>query len=277
MSLPFAAALAILAAAPGAAAQEADPAATPGAARPEPPGAASGLRSVYRIHLALDGAVVAVSALASYLPWALEDRIIDLRCPCDRSEVPRWERFAIGLKSPAADLASNATVALAVLVPPAADLALSGLGEPWLEDAAVLAETLAVNGAIVTAAKYSVQRPIPLAYAGDPDYVRKGGSYRSFYSGHVSTVFAALTASAWTVRLRYGERVWPWIVTLVVGASVGVERVLGGNHFPSDVLVGAAAGMAVGTAVPLLHLRREASPPLALVASRRGLALVGRF
>jgi membrane-associated phospholipid phosphatase len=57
-----------------------------------------------------------------------------------------------------------------------------------------------------------------------------------------------------------------------VGAGVGLLRIAGGNHFPSDVVVGAATGVGVGTAVPLLHRRRRA---LALVAAPGGLGLAG--
>jgi membrane-associated phospholipid phosphatase len=240
------------------------------------PGGEGG-RSVYRIDPALDGAVLAVSSLAFTLPWLLEDQIIDIRCPCDPSEVPDWERFAIGNESAAATFASNVTVALSVLVPPAAGLLHLGWSRAWVEDLVVFAEALAVNGALVTAVKYTVQRPIPLAYAGDPAWISEPGSYRAFYSGHVSTVFTALTAAAWTARLRSGERVWPWLLAAAVGASVAVERVAGGHHFPSDVIVGAAMGVAVGTAVPLLHARRDPGRPVRLVPWGRGVALVGRF
>lgn len=248
-------------------------------AGPGPGGAPAGeaARSVYRIDPTVDGVVLAVSVLAFTVPWLLEDRIIDVRCPCDPSEVPDWERFAIGLESPAATFASDATVALAVLIPPAADLLQLGWSRAFREDLVVFAEALAVSGALVTAFKYTVQRPIPLAYTGDPAWVDEPGSYRAFYSGHVSTAVTALTAAAWTARLRSGERVWPWIVAAAVGASVAVERVAGGHHFPSDVAVGAAMGLAVGTAVPLLHARRDPGRTLALVPWGRGVALVGRF
>jgi membrane-associated phospholipid phosphatase len=53
--------------------------------------------------------------------------------------------------------------------------------------------------------------------------------------------------------------------------------VAGGHHFPSDVVVGAAMGLAVGTAVPLLHARRDPDRPVALIAAGRGIALVGVF
>jgi membrane-associated phospholipid phosphatase len=239
--------------------------------------AATDPRSVYRIAPLGDGAAIAVSSIALVLPWLLEDRLIDLRCPCDRREVPRWERFAIGLRSPAADAASTLSAGLAVLLPPAADLFVLGRGGAWLEDAVVFAEALAVNGAIVTGVKYAVQRPIPRAYAGDPRYLREPGAYRAFYSGHAATTFTALTAAAWTIRLRWGERIWPWIVAAAGGASVAIERVAAGHHFPSDVLVGAAAGVAIGTAVPLLHRRRAPARRLALVPAGPGLALAGTF
>jgi len=236
-----------------------------------------GDRSIYRIDPALDGAVLAVASLGITLPWLLEDRIIEIRCPCDPSEVPEWERFAIGLESPAADFAANVTVALSVLIPPAFGLLHLGWSRAWVEDLVVFAEALAVNGALVTAVKYTVQRPIPLAYAADPAWISEPGSYRAFYSGHVSTAVTALTAAAWTARLRFGERIWPWIAAAAIGASVAVERVAGGHHFPSDVIVGAAMGVAVGTAVPLLHARRDPGRPIALVPSGRGVAVVGVF
>ena len=188
----------------------------------------------------------------------------------------RLDRWAIGLHSDAAAHASQATVYLAMIVPPLADWAVLGWSRPLLQDVVVFAETLAVNGALTTLAKFTLQRPIPRAYEGDPAYLREPGSYRAFWSGHTSTTVAALTDAAWTIRLRYGERRWPWLVAAVAGASVGVERVWGGHHFPSDVVVGFVAGAAVGTAVPLLHARRDPAR-IALAPLGRGLALVGRF
>lgn len=231
--------------------------------------------AVYRVRPALDLPLTAALLAAAGAPY-LAPRLITPRCPCDRGEVNRLDRLAIGQHSTAAAAASDVTLALAVLVPPLADALRLGLGAPLAADVAVLAETLAVDAALVVAAKYAVQRPLPLTYAGDPRYVGSQGGYRSFYSGHTSTVVSALTAGAWTLRWRDGERGWPWAVVGVAGASVGVERVLAGRHFPSDVLVGAAAGLAVGTAVPWLH-RRRGPVAVALVPRRDGAALAGTF
>jgi membrane-associated phospholipid phosphatase len=241
------------------------------------PAQPAGAREVYRVYPAADAALIAAGAAGSFVPWLLEDHIIDPRCPCDRSEVPRFERFAIGLDHQAAALASDVTLWLSVAGPLAADLVLTRGGPAFWQDTIVFAQALLLNGAIMNLFKYTLQRPIPLAYAGDPEWIGDLGSYRAFYSGHVSTVFTALTAAAWTIRLRHGEQVWPWIVAGAVGTSVGVERVLGGHHFPSDALVGALAGAAIGTAVPLLHARRDAPGRVMIVPQGGGIAVVGRF
>ena len=52
--------------------------------------------------------------------------------------------------------------------------------------------------------------------------------------------------------------VWPvWIATESIATTIGVVRVASGSHFPSDVLVGAAAGVGFGLLVPWLHERPE--------------------
>jgi membrane-associated phospholipid phosphatase len=234
-------------------------------------------REVYTIRPAVDAAVIAVSAATSLTLTLLEDRIIDPRCPCDRGEVPRFERFAIDYDSDAAARVSDVTLLLALAVPPVAGLARLGPSGAFLQDATVFAESLAVTGALTAIVKNAAQRPIPRAYAGDPAAIGDANSYRSFFSGHTSLTFAALTTTAWTIRLRHGEQIWPWVVAGVVGASVGLERVLAGRHFPTDVLAGAFTGIAVGTAVPLLHERSAGNGGASLLATPRGISIAGRL
>jgi hypothetical protein len=211
--------------------------------------------SVYRVHLQVDGPVIALATLGALLPYALAGHLIHPRCPCPASEVNALDRHVIGNHNKPVDDASDATTAVAIAAPLVLDAIDLGFTEPFFEDATVYAETLAVNGALVTFAKYTVQRPLPRTYAGDPALLDQPGGYRSFYSGHTSVTVAALAASAMTLRLRRGEKVWPWIVTGVVGAIVAAERVAAGRHFYTDVAVGFVAGAAVGIGVPLLHAR----------------------
>jgi membrane-associated phospholipid phosphatase len=209
---------------------------------------------VYRVVLAVDVPVIVVSTLGGLVPYALASRLIQPSCPCDAQAVNAFDRGTIGNHSDVADWVSTATVAVAIAAPPLANWFALRSHRVWLDDAIVFGESLSVTGALVTLAKYTVQRPIPRAYS-DPAVAASFSSYRSFYSGHTSFAFGALSTAAVTINLRYGLTWQPWAVTVVLGGSVAAERVLAGYHFPTDVLVGAAAGITVGTIVPLLHAR----------------------
>jgi membrane-associated phospholipid phosphatase len=245
------------------------PAAEPAAARVARPA------PVYRLYPAADAAVMVTSAITIIVPEIFADEIIRFRCPCDPSEVNGFDRGAIGNHSTVAGGVSDVTLVAAIAVPPLLDLVDVGMGEAFLTDLAVYAQVMLVNGALAQIAKYTVQRPIPRTYAGDPLFLHEPAGYGSFFSGHTSTVFAALTATAMTARLRHGERWWPWAVAGVVGSSVAWERVAAGRHFPSDVLVGAAVGTATGVVIPWLHVRTPEA--VTLVPVRRGLGIAVRF
>jgi membrane-associated phospholipid phosphatase len=100
------------------------------------------------------------------------------------------------------------------------------------------------------------------------------------YSGHTTLAFTALSVSSVTIGERYGIKFWPWVATAVIGGSVAAERVAAGWHFPTDVIVGALAGTAVGIAVPVLHFKRLGIwPTSSLLAEGRGatFGLSGRW
>jgi hypothetical protein len=171
---------------------------------------------------AIDGAIIAVTDAGTLMPYAVSSHIITPNCPCDPRSVNAIDRTVIGYASNAADWLSTATVAATIIGLPLADwLALRDV-KPWLEDVVVFTEAISINGALVTAAKFTVQRPVPRVYSGaaaanDP------GNYRSFYSGHTSLAFTALSTASVTVNRRYGLTWQPWVATAIVGASVAVR------------------------------------------------------
>jgi membrane-associated phospholipid phosphatase len=210
--------------------------------------------ALYDVSLPIDGFVIVASSAAILVPYALSSHLITPTCPCSSSSVNAIDRGVIGNASNTADTISNVTVGLAVLAPPVADWLALGASRTLLDDVVVFTESLTVNAGINTVVKYSVQRPIPRAYS-DPGDAAKVSSYRSFYSGHTSLAFAALSTASVTLDARYGLTWQPWVASVLIGASVGAERVLAGYHFYTDVVVGALAGTAVGTVVPIAHLR----------------------
>lgn len=238
----------------------------PGASRGQAPRPVS----VYRVSPKIDAPVTILAGLATTLPYLFASRLITPHCPCNPADVNAFDRGAIGNTNDFARQLSDLTVGAVIIVPLALDALHVRDQDIFREDALVFAQTLLVNGALTTAAKFIVQRPLPRTYAGDPNLVHKPAGYRSFYSGHTSLVFAGLAATAMTSRLRHGETVWPWIVMAAVGTSVAIERVADGRHFPSDVMVGALMGTATGIAVPWLHARTRSHTGALIVAPAPG-------
>jgi len=234
---------------------------------------------VYRLNLAVDIPVTVAGGLAALARNFLKDNLGRISCPCDPAGLNFIDRGTVSNSSShAADVASSVTVALAMAAPPVLDLLDVGLTEAFGEDLMIFAETLAVNTTVQQIVNFTVARPRPRTYANDPAFLNSAEGYLSFYSGHVATTFAALSAASFTLRLRYGERVWPWLVTGALGGSVAAERVLAGSHFPTDVAAGALAGVAFGIAVPWLHARsREHRLSILPPEGGRGLAVAGAF
>ena len=234
-------------------------------------------REVYDVHLAIDIPLIVVGGAAGLGRILFEDKLVRKRCPCDPAGINGLDRWAVGYHSEAASITADATVYSVLSVLPLVDLFALGFGRAWGEDLVVYVEALAVDTALQNATNFAVARPRPRTYAGDPAFVKSGEGYLSFYAGHVSTAFAGVMAAAYTIRKRYGEKVWPWIVGALIASSVAVERVASGHHFPTDVAVAAVIGTGIGIAVPWLHLRRWDTHVQITPVGAHGLGLTGTF
>lgn len=205
-----------------------------------------------------DAAVTGTALVTALTPYLLADRIIRPRCPCPIDELSDLDRWAVGKRSHAAVVTSDLILGAAVAFPVLARAAPRGMDGAFLEDMVVYGEALAVSAALVSVMKVAVQRPLPRTYEGDPAMVASSEGYRSFYSGHVTITTTALVAWARIRELSGGESsAWPWLLAAGASAGVGIARIEAGNHFPTDVVMGAVVGTAVGYVVPTLHRRRE--------------------
>lgn len=238
-------------------------------------------RSPYGVRWAIDVPVLVLATAGWAGPQLFLRELITPSCPCRGEDVDPIDRLAVGLRSAPAATASDLLLAAATTAPFALDAIDVGRGGgPWGDfviDALVLGQTLAVNGALSQAIKVAVHRPRPLLYdrpAGDPA-IAQARNYVSFYSGHTAGTFAAGIAYATTFSLRHPSsryRRWVYGAAFAAGGTVGLLRVVSGNHFPSDVAVGAVAGSVIGYLVPRLH--RRAAGPTALVAPAPGGAVL---
>ena len=250
------------------------PIAPPSPAPPAPPPPPQ----LYKVNLAVDLPLTVVAGSVALVRVFGKEDLARKTCPCATTGVNALDRHAIGNHSHTASVAADITVYGTMAALPLLDLIDVGANRALAEDLVVFAETIAIDTALQNAVNFAVGRPRPATYARDPEFLRSGEGYLSFYAGHVSTAFSMMSAASVTLRRRHGAGIWPWIVTAALAGSVAVERVASGHHFPSDVATAAVAGTAIGITVPWLHAR-ERSAAVSVVPARQGsgLALVGSF
>jgi len=97
-------------------------------------------------------------------------------------------------------------------------------------------------------------------YSHDGRELRTGHRHDSFPSGHTCAAFLSATFFSTTFVLENPGSRWKWpaiIGSHTLAASVGAMRMMGGMHFLTDVLAGAAMGSFFGWLIPVLHAPRR--------------------
>ena len=224
--------------------------------------------SPYRISLALDLPVTLAAATVWLVPGlALARSIAGPACDvCDPAQLNALDRLVVGHQEPVARTLSDWYFLLpaAFAVADVLDVGISHW-RSWAADLVVVAEALTINGALDEVVRRAVRRPRPFLYTAGlyPDERALPEATFSFYSGHTSAMFTLATSLAYTFHLRHPQarsRYVVWTAALALASVEGALRVIGGAHFPSDVIVGAIIGTSIGVLVPELHRRRFVVP-----------------
>ncbi|MCU1283111.1 MAG: phosphoesterase PA-phosphatase related protein [bacterium] len=198
--------------------------------------------------------------------------------PCNAAAVNAFDSLAIGHSSTAAR-----TVADVISFVPIIYLGIDMLDvgprhwKTYLTDLWVVAEALAWNGAIQDIVRRAVRRPRPFLYTPGvyPTERDNADAGFSFYSGHTSFAFALAVSCSYTFTLRHPHSKWRYAVWPALMAIASIEpvlRVYSGDHFPTDVIVGAIAGSAIGLFFPAVHRRLKSLPKVVT-----GMRLVPTF
>ncbi len=211
----------------------------------------------YRFDPEIDLPVTALAAVIAS-GWVLRHDLAPAWCAprCDASGVNAIDRGTAGRWDKTWTAASDITVATVLtgmLASPFIDQGGSGAGDFVIVGQSIL---LANVSAIVS--NLGTRRPRPFMYGERAPLEERedGNGSLSFFSGHTAGAFSAVGAAFGALHRRHPHSAAPWIVLGVGGAAsafIGVGRVLGGQHFPTDVLAGAVAGTALGILVPALH------------------------
>ncbi len=212
-----------------------------------------------------DGALALAGAALAALPLVLSDSL-DSPCPCQRADLIGLDRRSVGPVASGASRFSNAAL-VATGAYAGMALILARPGEPWqaaAEDVAVLGQAVLLANGMTEVLKTVIARPRPYVYDSGPTGRVTRFDVEAMPSAHSAQAFAA-AAAFWSIQRRRGtagRHRRDIVALLALATATAVLRVEAHQHFPTDVLAGAALGSTIGWIVPRLHrTRREAVAP----------------
>lgn len=175
----------------------------------------------------------------------------------DRNSINKFDRGATYNHSKAAGYVSDAALYASVALP-LLQLINKNARKDFGKVAGISAEVFALNLAFTNLLKETVKRKRPLLYNPDIPIERnmKKDNFKSFFSGHTSTVsamsfsFAAMYA-AYNPHSKLRPMVWSLCAAFPL--VTGILRYEAGKHYWTDVIVGYAVGALIGVGVPYLH------------------------
>lgn len=109
-------------------------------------------------------------------------------------------------------------------------------------------------------------------------YAKDYGEKDSFVSGHTSLAFASAVFLSKSYTDIYGKSIWSkviWGTSLSLASLTAYSRYESGQHFPTDIIAGAAIGSLIGYAIPLLHSKEDSK--LGMVMSPNQIYISYRF
>ena len=135
----------------------------------------------------------------------------------------------------------------------------------WTTISGMYAETMIFAYGFKEFAKTIFDRPRPYMYFDSfpSSKVAKGDWNSSFFSGHTTLSFAAATFTTYVFCKYKPESKWkiPVIATsYTLAAATAAMRILSGNHFLTDVAIGAVVGSITGLLIPFWHYVNPENP-----------------
>lgn len=161
------------------------------------------------------------------------------------------------------------------LTTPLATLGVAG-NPAWGQALLIYAETLELSLLANTLTKRLVRRARPYTHGeGGAALAKNAGldAYYSFYSGHTALTFSAATSSSIlfsSISESQRASAVQWSASLALAAFTAHARIRGGMHYPTDVLVGALAGIGFGLALPAIHHVSLTITPLEIACAAGG-------
>jgi len=145
-----------------------------------------------------------------------------------------------------------------MLISPVALLASDKVRKDFGSFSIMYMENLFLSFAAVHTTKILIKRNRPYTYNKNVPLNHRSDktSRLSFFSGHATLAFSSAVFLSTVYAEYYPDSKWKtyiWGISLLSASLTGYLRYSSGNHFPTDIIVGAIVGSAVGYLVPLIH------------------------
>jgi len=179
----------------------------------------------------------------------------------DPADVNAFDRVSTRLWNVPAQRVSDVGLALAFVLPASLYGSERVRHDGW-RFTAMWAEVYLVTQGLTELTKAWASRIRPYMYNDAVSVADKTSGHlesqgrTSFFSGHSSLSAALCFYTAMMVQTYYPHSRWSrlaWALAASFSALTASLRVIGGRHYPTDVIAGYAVGTVVGVSVPLLH------------------------
>jgi undecaprenyl-diphosphatase len=199
---------------------------------------------------------------ADFILSSIDNNVVQINSKLTSDEVNKIDRIFMRPYSKKLDLLGTG-FELATAVTPL--FLITTPKTEWGTIVTMYAETMLFAYGFKEFAKAVFDRPRPYMYFDNfpIEEVQKGDWNSSFFSGHTTLSFAAATFTSYVFCKYNPDSKWkiPVIATsYTFAAATAAMRILSGNHFLTDVAIGAVVGSITGLLVPFLHYVNPSMP-----------------
>ena len=145
-----------------------------------------------------------------------------------------------------------------------------------LKIAILYLQSMSITGLLYTGSVYLNDRYRPYAYNSNVPMSERtrGGAKNSFFAGHVALVGTSTFFIAKILNDYHPDSKVKWLPFTLAGLATGTTAIMryrGGQHFISDIIIGAVVGTLSGILVPHVHKNKDiADRRLSFTASYMG-------